>query len=147
MIPDIEKTPPIVTFDPGVSRSPRFTPLPRKTPPPGRPSGAFSITEMTEAITLEVSRRVAVEIDRGERALRAELTAEIKTVTALAITSLAMNALLGLLVLAFARMLPGRVVGVALAGLTIFTIGVATSLKRQRRQTQQTIEGRPIASA
>jgi hypothetical protein len=144
MIPDTEKTPPIVTFDPGVSRSPRFTPLPRKTPPPGRPSGAFSITEMTEAITLEVGRRVAVEIDRRERALRAELTAEIKTAMGLAIAALAMNALVGVMVLAVARMLPGRVIAVALAGLTVFALGVLMSVLRQRRQAAPR---RPVASA
>jgi hypothetical protein len=144
MIPETEKTPPIVTFDPGVGRSPRFTPLPRKTPPPGRPSGAVSITEMTEAITLEVSRRVAVEIDRGERALRAELTAEIKTAIALAIVALAMNALLGVMILAVARMLPGRVVGGALAALTVFALGVAMSFMRQRRKL---VQRRPIAKS
>jgi hypothetical protein len=148
MLSEDEKTPSLIivhavqastigadSVDAGVVKAAALTPVPRKTPPAGRPPGALSISEMVEKITEEVTRGTADELDRKHRELRAELGAEIRSTASLSIAALVMNAVVILAVLGFAHALPGRGVGVALIALTAVFVGAITVGSRRGRTT------------
>ncbi len=135
MLSDNEKTPPLIAVDLDLLKGTAPTPIPRKTPPTGRPPGALSTSELVEKITEEVRRGIADELDRKQRELRAELGAEIRSAASLGIAALAMNAVTILAVLGFAPALPGRGVGAALVGLTVVFVAAVTVGSRRGRTT------------
>ena len=128
MISEDEKTPAVVHVDVGPSLTPPPT-LPRKRPPPGRLPGALSISEIVDRVTREVRERADADFERAQRALAAELTSEVRTATSLGIAAIALNVIVVFAVLAFARVLSGRLLGVVLAGLAIFFVALVSSLR------------------
>ena len=143
MIADEDKTPPIVTFASDVLKATHNTPMPHRTPPPGRPPGALTISEMIDKITKEVSQRARDEIARANAELRAEMTAASRTAVGIAILALAMNALVVVAVVAFARRTPGVLVGFTLGSLAVFATGLIAGARRAGSRS----DGRGLADS
>ena len=145
MIPEDEKTPAILPHEAEIQATMRAStpPLPRRGPPPGRPAGALSISELveriTERVTAQVTRdahaRAEADLERARRELHAEVAAEVRTATWLGVAAVALN-IVAFAVLAVAHAFPGRVLGVALGGLTIVLVAFVASIRsREERGT------------
>jgi hypothetical protein len=130
MLTQEDKTPSIVTFAPGVARPPRLTPLPARTPPPGRPQGALAISEMVERITKEVTQLSRAELTRANAELRAEVAVQTRLAIGLGTAALAMNTLVVIAVVAFAHRSPVWLVAVGMGGVALFAAGIWAGRRR-----------------
>lgn len=137
MISDEEKTPAVVTLDSIASQAAALGI--RRRPPPGRPLGALSISEIVDKVTREARERADAELQRMEQRLCAELRDEVRTATGLGIAAIALNALAVFAIVAVTHVLSGRVLGVVLATLVVFfvafVISLRSDLKRRSRHT------------
>jgi hypothetical protein len=127
MIPDEEKTPAVVTLDSIASHAAAVGI--RRRPPPGRPLGALSISEIVDKVTREARARADVELQRVEQRLCAELRDEVRTATGLGIAAIALNALAVFAIVAVTHVLSGRVLGIVLATLIVFFVSFVISLR------------------
>jgi VIT1/CCC1 family predicted Fe2+/Mn2+ transporter len=127
MMSDEEKTPAVVTLDAIASQAAALGI--RRRPPPGRPPGALSISEIVERVTREARERADAELERVQQRLCAELREEVRTATGLGIAAIALNAVVVFVVLAVTHVLSGRVLAVVLAALVIFFVAFVMSLR------------------
>jgi hypothetical protein len=133
---DVEKTPVVIamTGAPEPVITPRRTPVPLKAPPPGRPPGSLSISELVDRVAREVNENARVELVRANRELRRALAAQIRLATTLGLAALGLNALA--FVAALARPGRGWIAGLGLAAVTVFFVGFAsTGVRLARRRT------------
>jgi hypothetical protein len=137
MMTDEEETPSIVTVE-GIASQAAALGI-RRRPPPGRPPGALSISEIVDKVTREARARADADLERIEARLCAELRDEVKTATGLGVAAIALNALAVLAIVAVTHVLSGRVLGVVLGTLTVFfvafVISLRSDLKRRSRRT------------
>jgi hypothetical protein len=127
MISDEEKTPAVVTLDAIATQATALGI--RRRPPPGRPAGALSISEIVEKVTREARERSDAELERVQQRLNAELRDEVRTATALGIAAIALNAVVVFVVLAVTHILSGRLLAVVLTALIIFFVAFVMSLR------------------
>jgi hypothetical protein len=122
-----EKTPAVVTLDSIASQAAALGI--RRRPPPGRPAGALSISEIVDKVTREARARADAELEQVQQRLCAELRDEVRTATGLGVAAIALNAVVVFVVLAVTHVLSGRVLGVVLAALIIFFVAFVMSLR------------------
>jgi hypothetical protein len=127
MMTDEEKTPAVVTLDSITSQAAALGI--RRRPPPGRPPGALSLSEIVDKVTREAREHADAELERVQQRLRTELMDEVRTATGLGIAAIALNAVVVFVVLAITHVLSGRVLGVVLAALIIFFVAFVMSLR------------------
>jgi hypothetical protein len=93
------------------------------TPPPGRPPSSLSVRELVSGITQEVGTIARTEIAQAATDLRADLRTQIRVVSGLGTSTLAMsmalNAMVITVIFVLARFMPGWVAGLILSGVTL----------------------------
>jgi hypothetical protein len=132
MILEDEKTPPVVTLDAIASHAAALGI--RRRPPPGRPAGALSISEIVDKVTREARDRADAELERVQQRLCTELRDEVKTATVLGSAAIALNALTIFAVLTITHVLSGRVLAVVLAALIVFFVAFVMSLRSDLKE-------------
>jgi hypothetical protein len=137
MLSEDEQTPAVVTLDSIASHAAALGI--RRRPPPGRPPGALSISEIVDKVTREARERADAELERVQQRLCAELRDEVRTATGLGVAAIALNALAVFAIVAVTHVLSGRVLGVVLATLIVFfvafVISLRSDLKKRSRRT------------
>jgi hypothetical protein len=108
-------------------------PVPRRSPPPGRPPGTLSLAELRERIAEDVSRMTMAEHERQSAALRAELMNEARAATSFGIAALVVNALTIFAIVALVRGRLGWLSGVGVGALEALVLGAVWALVRRGR--------------
>ncbi|MDB4983287.1 MAG: hypothetical protein JWM82_4039 [Myxococcales bacterium] len=105
----------------------------RRSPPPGRPPGTLSISELRERITADVSRTMREEYDRRREHLRTELMQEVRAAKSLGIAALLVNVASIAAVVASARGRLGLMAGFAVASIEFLVVSVVWAIARRGR--------------
>jgi hypothetical protein len=132
MLTEEEKTP---TLEPAHELASVATPVPgiRRSPPPGRPPGTLSLTELRERIAADVSRMTMAEHERQRAELRAELMNEARAATSFGIAALVVNAVTIFAMVGLVRGKLGWLAGVGVGALEVLVLGVVWALVRRGR--------------